>query len=33
MEGVRFYTKQKAVSMRWPQGLRSGSDFAMPLLG
>jgi len=31
-EGVRFYTKQKAVSMRWPTGVRAGSDFAMPLL-
>jgi malonate-semialdehyde dehydrogenase (acetylating)/methylmalonate-semialdehyde dehydrogenase len=31
-EGVRFYTKQKAVSMRWPTGVRTGSDFAMPLI-
>jgi malonate-semialdehyde dehydrogenase (acetylating)/methylmalonate-semialdehyde dehydrogenase len=31
-EGVRFYTKQKAVSVRWPTGVRAGSDFAMPLL-
>ena len=33
LEGVRFYTKQKAVSARWPTGIRAGSDFAMPLLG
>ena len=32
-EGVRFYTKQKAVSARWPTGIRSGSEFSMPLLG
>ncbi|MFP4125358.1 MAG: CoA-acylating methylmalonate-semialdehyde dehydrogenase [Alphaproteobacteria bacterium] len=31
-EGVRFYTKQKAVSMRWPTGVRAGSEFAMPLV-
>ena len=31
-EGVRFYTKQKAVSMRWPAGVRAGSEFAMPLV-
>jgi malonate-semialdehyde dehydrogenase (acetylating)/methylmalonate-semialdehyde dehydrogenase len=30
---VRFYTKQKAVSTRWPTGIRAGSEFAMPLLG
>ncbi len=32
-EGVRFYTKQKAVSARWPTGIRAGSEFSMPLLG
>jgi len=32
MEGVRFYTKQKAVSARWPTGIRAGSEFAMPLV-
>ena len=32
MEGVRFYTRQKAVSMRWPTGVRAGSEFAMPLV-
>jgi len=32
-EGVRFYTKQKAVSARWPKGIRAGSEFAIPTLG
>jgi malonate-semialdehyde dehydrogenase (acetylating)/methylmalonate-semialdehyde dehydrogenase len=32
MEGVRFYTRQKAVSARWPTGIRAGSEFAMPLV-
>jgi len=26
-EGVRFYTKQKAVTARWPSGIRSGAQF------
>ena len=29
-EGVRFYTKQKAVTSRWPTGIRSGAEFTMP---
>ena len=29
-EGVRFYTRQKAVSTRWPTGARHGTEFAMP---
>ncbi len=33
LEGVRFYTRQKAVSTRWPTGVRAGSEFALPLLG
>ncbi len=32
-EGVRFYTRQKAVSSRWPTGIRAGSQFSMPTLG
>ncbi len=27
MEGVRFYTKLKTVSARWPTGIRSGAEF------
>ncbi|HJQ58046.1 MAG TPA: CoA-acylating methylmalonate-semialdehyde dehydrogenase [Vineibacter sp.] len=28
MEGVRFYTKLKTVSARWPTGIRAGAEFA-----
>ena len=27
MEGVRFYTKLKTVTARWPNGIRSGAEF------
>jgi hypothetical protein len=29
-EGVRFCTKQKAVTSRWPTGIRAGAEFKMP---
>jgi malonate-semialdehyde dehydrogenase (acetylating) / methylmalonate-semialdehyde dehydrogenase len=29
-EGVRFYTKLKTITTRWPTGIRSGADFVMP---
>ena len=29
-EGVRFYTKLKAVTSRWPSGIRAGAQFVMP---
>ena len=32
-EGVRFYTNQKAVSTRWPTGIRAGAQYVMPTLG
>ncbi len=32
-EGVRFYTKMKAITARWPTGIRSGADFSIPTLG
>ncbi len=32
-EGVQFYTKLKTVTARWPQGIRSGADFHMPVHG
>ena len=32
-EGVRFYTRYKAITQRWPKGARSGAEFAMPTLG
>jgi len=33
MEGVRFYTKYKAVTQRWTGGARRGPEFVMPTLG
>ena len=32
MEGVRFYTKLKTVTSRWPTGIRAGSEFVMPVM-
>ncbi len=32
-EGVRFYTRLKTITVRWPTGIRKGADFKMPLLG
>ena len=32
-EGVRFYTRYKVVTARWPTGIRSGAEFVMPTLG
>ena len=31
-EGVRFYTKLKTVTSRWPSGLRSDPEFTMPTM-
>ena len=31
-EGVRFYTRLKTVTSRWPTAPRSGSDFVMPTM-
>jgi len=32
-EGVRFYTKLKTVTTRWPNGIREGgSAFVMPTM-
>ena len=31
-EGVRFYTRLKTVTSRWPTALRGGSDFVMPTM-
>ena len=33
MEAVRFYTKVKTVTSKWPQGIRQGAEFKMPTLG
>ena len=31
-EGVRFYTKMKAITQRWPTGMRAGAEFVMPTM-
>ncbi len=33
MEAVRFYTKVKTITSKWPQGIRQGAEFKMPTLG
>ena len=30
MEGVRFYSRLKTVTSRWPTGIRAGADYSMP---
>jgi malonate-semialdehyde dehydrogenase (acetylating) / methylmalonate-semialdehyde dehydrogenase len=32
-EGIRFYTRLKTITERWPKGIRNGADFKMPVLG
>ncbi len=32
-EGIRFFTKLKTVTSRWPAGIRAGAEFQMPTLG
>ena len=31
-EGVRFYTKLKTITSRWPSGIRSSAEFVMPTM-
>ena len=31
-EGIRFYTRLKTITSRWPTGIRSGADFVMPTM-
>ncbi len=31
-EGVRFYTKLKTVTSRWPTGIREGAEFVIPTM-
>ncbi|WP_428243126.1 CoA-acylating methylmalonate-semialdehyde dehydrogenase [Gynuella sp.] len=31
-DGVRFYTKMKTVTARWPTGQRAGAEFSMPTM-
>ena len=32
LEGVRFYTKLKTITSRWPSGIRSDAEFVMPTM-
>ena len=32
MEGVKFYTKLKTITSRWPSGIRSNPEFIMPTM-
>jgi malonate-semialdehyde dehydrogenase (acetylating) / methylmalonate-semialdehyde dehydrogenase len=32
MEGIRFYSRLKAVTSRWPTGIRAGAEFMMPTM-
>ncbi|MGE0715909.1 MAG: aldehyde dehydrogenase family protein, partial [Alphaproteobacteria bacterium] len=31
-EGVRFYTRLKTITARWPTGIRSGAEYVMPTM-
>ena len=31
-EGVRFFTRMKTITSRWPTGIRAGADFMMPTM-
>ena len=31
-EGVRFYTRLKTVTSRWPAGIRAGAEYIMPTM-
>ena len=31
-EGVRFYTRLKTVTSRWPTGIRAGAEYIMPTM-
>ena len=32
IEGIRFFTKLKTVTSRWPTGIRSGAEFVIPTM-
>jgi malonate-semialdehyde dehydrogenase (acetylating) / methylmalonate-semialdehyde dehydrogenase len=32
MEGVRFYTRLKTITARWPTGIRAGAEYVMPTM-
>jgi malonate-semialdehyde dehydrogenase (acetylating)/methylmalonate-semialdehyde dehydrogenase len=31
-EGVRFFTRMKTITSRWPSGIRAGADFSIPVM-
>jgi malonate-semialdehyde dehydrogenase (acetylating)/methylmalonate-semialdehyde dehydrogenase len=31
-EGVRFYTRRKTVTSRWPACIRAGAEYTMPTM-
>ena len=31
-DGVRFYTRLKTITARWPTGIRNGAEFSMPTM-
>ncbi|MCK5893186.1 MAG: CoA-acylating methylmalonate-semialdehyde dehydrogenase [Endozoicomonadaceae bacterium] len=31
-DGVRFYTRRKAITSRWPTGIRNGAEFVIPTM-
>ncbi len=31
-EGVRFYTRLKTMTARWPKGVHAGAEYVMPTL-
>lgn len=31
-EGIRFYTRLKTITSRWPTGIRAGAEFVMPVM-
>jgi malonate-semialdehyde dehydrogenase (acetylating)/methylmalonate-semialdehyde dehydrogenase len=31
-EGIRFYTRLKTITSRWPTGIRAGAEFVMPTM-
>jgi malonate-semialdehyde dehydrogenase (acetylating)/methylmalonate-semialdehyde dehydrogenase len=32
MDGVRFFTRLKTVTSRWPTGMREGAEFTIPTM-
>ena len=31
-DSIRFYTKTKTVTSRWPSGVKEGAEFSIPLM-